>query len=274
MWLDIIIDVKDTVMTDYKNLFNLKGKRAVVIGGGGGIGGAVAEGFAAVGVKTAIVGRSADRLKKQVDNIMSKCGAAVEFFAADCSSEDAVAELYADVVAKFGGVDILVNSQGINKKFSALEHPVADWDEMFEANVRSIMLTCKFFGRYMKEQRYGRIINISSIGAVRSKQSDISVCYGSTKGAVNAYSLNLAAGWAEHGITVNSIAPIMTETEMMKPIFEKNPELLTGTIARVPAGRICTPEDCAGLAIFFASDAAEFITGQILYPDGGLSLLQ
>lgn len=94
---------------------------------------------------------------------------------------------------------------------------------MFAANVRSIMLTCKYFGQGMKEQHWGRIINVSSIGAVRSKMSDISVCYGSTKGAVNAYSLNLAAGWAQYGITVNCIAPIMTETEMMKPIFEKNP---------------------------------------------------
>ena len=259
---------------DYKKLFSLKGKRAVVIGGGGGIGGTIAEGFAAVGAKVAIVGRNKERLQKQAAKIKENTGVSVKCFDADCSIEEEVSKLYDDVFAAFGGVDILVNSQGVNKKFSALEHPVAEWDEMFAANVRSIMLTCQYFGRYMKEHRYGRIINISSIGAVRSKQSDISVCYGSTKGAVNAYSLNLAAGWAEYGITVNCIAPIMTETEMMKPIFEKTPELLTGTIARVPAGRICKPEDCAGIAIFFASDAAEFVTGQSLYPDGGLCTLQ
>lgn len=261
-------------MTDYKKIFDLKGRRAVVAGGGGGIGGAIAEGFAAVGVNVAIVGRSMEKLRKQADNISKKTGAAVSCFAADCSIEEDVARLHDEVFAALGGVDILVNSQGLNKKFSAFEHPVVEWDEMFAANVKSIMLTCKYFGKYMKDQHYGRIINISSIGAVRSKQSDISVCYGSTKGAINAYSLNLAAGWAEHGITVNCIGPIMTETDMMKPIFDKNPELLTGTIARVPAGRICTPEDCAGIAMFFASDAAEFITGQILYPDGGLSTLQ
>ena len=261
-------------MTDYKKLFSLQGKRAVVIGGGGGIGGAIAEGFAAVDVKTAIVGRSINKLKKQADIIKANRGVSVECFASDCSDDDAVAKLFDDVCSTFGGIDILVNSQGVNKKFSALEHPIGEWDEMFDANVKSIMLTCKYFARYMKKQRYGRIINISSIGAVRAKQSDISVCYGATKGAVDAYSLNLAAGLAEYGITVNCIGPIMTETEMMKPIFEKNPELLSGTIARVPAGRIGTPEDCAGLALFFASDAANFVTGQILYPDGGLSILQ
>ncbi|HHU22474.1 MAG TPA: SDR family oxidoreductase [Clostridiales bacterium] len=259
---------------DYRKMFDLKGKRAVVIGGGGGIGGAIAEGFAAVGARVAIVGRRLEKLQKQAEKIKTNIGAHVECFSADCSKEESVAKLYEDVCAVFGGVDILVNSQGVNKKFSALEHPVDEWDEMFAANVRSVMLTCKYFARGMKERKYGRIINVSSIGAVRSKQSDISVCYSSTKGAVNAYSLNLAAGLAEFGITVNCIGPIMTETEMMKPIFEKNPELLTGTIARVPAGRVCKPEDCAAIAIFFATDAAEFITGQILYPDGGLSILQ
>ena len=261
-------------MSDYEKLFSLKGKRAVVVGGGGGIGGAIAEGLAAVGAKVAIAGRSMDRLQKEAAKIKENTGISVKCLSADCSVEDDVERLCDEVLAAFGGIEILVNSQGLNKKFSALEHPVAEWDEMFAANVRSVMLTCQYFGRYMKEHRYGRIINISSIGAIRSKQSDISVCYGSTKGAINAYSLNLAAGWAEHGITVNCIGPIMTDTEMMKPIFEKNPDLLYGTIARVPAGRICKPEDCAGIAIFFASDAAEFITGQILYPDGGLCTLQ
>jgi len=261
-------------MTHYRELFNLKNKRALIVGGGRGIGGAIAEGFAAVGVNVAIAGRSLEKLQKQADKIRGTTGAPVKCFAADCSKEEAVAKLYDDVLSALGGVDILVNSQGLNKKFSAFEHPVDEWDEMFAANVKSIMLTCKYFGRYMKERRWGRIINVSSIGAIRSKQTDISVCYGSTKGAVNAYSLNLAAGWAEYGITVNCIGPIMTETEMMKPIFEKNPDLLTGTISRVPAGRLGRPEDCAGIAIFFASDAAQFVTGQILYPDGGLATLQ
>ena len=259
---------------DYKKLFDLTGKRAVVIGGGGGIGGAIAEGLAAVGAQVAIVGRSVEKLQKKAAQIEADTGSKVYCFAGDCGVEADVAKLFDDVKAAMGGADILVNSQGVNKKFSALEHPVAEWDEMFAANVRSIMLTCKYFGQYMKEQGWGRIINVSSIGAVRSKMSDISVCYGSTKGAVNAYSLNLAAGWAQYGITVNCIAPIMTETDMMKPIFEANPELLTGTIARVPAGRVGKPEDCAGLAIFFASEAAGFVTGQILYPDGGLCTLQ
>ena len=261
-------------MTDYKKMFNLKDKRAVVVGGGGGIGGAISEAFAVNGVHVAIVGRSMERLEKQADRVKKHSNASVRCFTADCSREDSVEKLHDEIMTALGGIDILVNSQGLNKKFSALEHPAHEWDELFTANVKSVMLTCKYFARYMKEQNYGRIINISSISAVRSKQSDISVCYGSTKGAINSFSLNLAAGLAEYGITVNCIGPIITETDMMKPIFEKNIELLNGTISRVPAGRLCKPEDCAGIAMFLASEAAEFVTGQIIYADGGLATLQ
>lgn len=259
---------------DYRKMFDFDGKRAVIIGGGGGIGGGIAEAFAAVGMKVAIVGRTLSKLEAQAKTIKAQTGNVVSCFAADCDDDDAVSKVSAAALDALGGIDILVNSQGVNKKFSALEHPVAEWDEMFSANVKSIMLTCKYFGREMVNQHYGRIINISSIGAVRTKPSDISVCYGATKGAVDAYSLNLAAGWAQHGVTVNCIGPIMTETEMMKPIFEKNPELRDGTAARVPAGRIGLPEDCAGIALFLASDAAAFVTGQRIYADGGLMTLQ
>ncbi|MDR2452721.1 MAG: SDR family oxidoreductase [Candidatus Accumulibacter sp.] len=261
-------------MTDYGKLFSLENKCAVVIGGGGGIGGAIAEGLAAVGANVAIVGRSLEKLRAQAARIRENIGAQVKCFAADCSDDDSVARLYAKVLAELRGADILVNSQGVNKKISALEHPVAEWDEMFAANVKSVMLTCKYFGRHMKEQRYGRIVNLSSINSIRAKKNDISVCYGATKGAINAYSLNLAAGWAEFGITVNCIGPIIVETEMMRPILEKNPEMRASTIAGVPMGRLCKTEDCVGIAIFFASDAANFLTGQVLYPDGGVSIVQ
>ena len=261
-------------MSDYTKLFQFEGKRAVVIGGGGGIGGEIAKAFAAVGMKVAIVGRTMSKLEAKASEIMQEISNPVFCIACDCGDDESVAQMAGQVIDALGGIDILVNSQGVNKKFSALEHPVAEWDEMFSANVKSVMLTCKYFGQEMVDQKSGRIINVSSIGAVRTKPSDISVCYGATKGAVDAYSLNLAAGWAQHGITVNCIGPIMTETEMMKPIFEKSPELRDGTAARVPLGRIGLPEDCANIALFLASDAASFVTGQRIYADGGLMTLQ
>lgn len=257
------------------NIFSLDGKNALVVGGGGGIGAAIAQGLVEHGAKVAICGRSLERLDTTAQRIKQETGQEIVCFQADVSDEESVKKMSEQFSADMGGtIDILVNSQGLNKKFPAFEHPMDEWQKMYDVNVKSIMITCKYFGKQMEEKGGGRIINVSSIGAVRTKASDISACYSSSKGAVDALSLVLAAGWAEHNITVNSIGPIMTETEMMKPIFEKNPELRDGTAARVPMGRIAKPEDCVGPAVFFASDAAAFITGQILYPDGGLLTLQ
>lgn len=257
------------------SIFRLDGKNALVVGGGGGIGAAIAQGLAENGAKVAICGRSLDKLEATAQKVKQEVGVDIVCLQADVSDEASVEKMSEQFSADMGGsCDILVNSQGLNKKFPAFEHPMDEWQKMYDVNVKSIMLTCKYFGKQMEEKGGGRIINVSSIGAVRTKPTDTSACYSSSKGAVSTLSLVLAAGWAQHNITVNSIGPIMTETEMMKPIFEKNPELRDDTAARVPMGRIAKPEDCVGPAVFFASDAAAFITGQILYPDGGLLTLQ
>jgi gluconate 5-dehydrogenase len=256
------------------NLFMLTGKTALVVGGAGGIGGAIAKGLADHGATVAITGRNLERLEEHAKKVKQDIGKEMVCYQADVSDEVSVKALSEKLSADMGGIDILVNSQGLNAKFPAFEHPMEEWDKMYDVNVRSVMLTCKYFGKMMMERGGGRIINVSSIGAVRNKPEDISACYCSTKGAVNTLTANLAAGWAQHNITVNAIGPIMTETEMMKPIFEKYPELRDDTAARVPMGRIAKPEDCVGPAVFFASDAAPFITGQIIYPDGGLLTLQ
>ena len=255
-------------------MFSLKGKTAIVIGGGGGIGQAIAKGLAMAGADVSIASRGEEKLKKACAKIKEESGCTVGYYTCDVTSEEAIEKLAADFVKDHGHVDILVNSQGYNKKYSAFDHPMDEWDRTFEVNVKSILMCCKHFGRYMRDQKYGRIINVSSIGATRSKMSDISVAYGSSKGAVNGLTINLAAGWGRYGITVNALCPIMTRTEMMVPIFEKNPELVTGTAARVPVGRIGEPEDNIAPAVFFASDEAAFINGQIIYVDGGLTTLQ
>lgn len=251
-------------------MFSLEGKTAMVIGGAGGIGHAIAKGLAAAGAKVAIASRGEEKLKKACDAIKEETGCEAKYYVCDVTDEAAVEKLAADFKADFGKVDILVNSQGYNKKSTVFEQDMDEWDRHFLINVKGMLMCCKHFGRYMKEQGKGRIINVSSIGAVRSKKDDISTAYGSSKGAVNGMILNLAAGWAGFGITVNGIAPIICETEMMKPILEANPMIKTSTEARVPCGRLCLPEDCIAPVVFFASDEAEFVTGQLIYLDGGL----
>jgi gluconate 5-dehydrogenase len=257
-----------------KNMFSLEGKTALVVGGGGDIGSAIAAGLANHGARVGISSRNKSKLEATAARLKEETGEEFEIFVADATNEESVKQMSEEFIAKMGKIDILVNSQGLNKKFPAFEHPMDEWDNMFDANVKSIMLTCKYLGKNMMENGGGRVINVSSIGAVRTKPSDISACYGATKGAVDALTLTLAAGWGQHNITVNAIGPIMTETEMMKSIFKEKPELKTGTLERVPMGRIALPEDCAGIAVFFASQAGAFVSGQIIYPDGGLMTLQ
>ncbi len=257
-----------------KPIFSLDGKKAIVIGGAGGIGSAIAKGLAMAGADVAIASRDEVKLNRTAEAIKREVGADIKYYIVDVTDEEAVKNLADKFVTDNGRVDILVNSQGYNKKYPAFEHPMDEWDRMYEVNVKSIMLTCKYFGKYMARQGGGRVINVSSIGAIRTKPSDNSVAYCSTKGAVDTLTTTLAGGWGQHKITVNAIAPIMTETEMMKPIFEANPDLLKDTIARVPLGRAGRPEDAIAPAVFFASDEAEFVSGQIIYLDGGLRTLQ
>ena len=174
-----------------------------------------------------------------------------------------------------GTVHILVNSQGYNKKFPAFEFPMDEWDKIYAVNVRSMMICSKFFGRYMKEQNYGKIINLSSIASRYGVTNDTSIGYASSKGAVNSFTTTLAAGWAKHNITVNGICPILTVTGMMIPILEANPQIKESIGQRVPLGnRLGLPQDIVGPVLFFASDASAFVTGQLLCIDGGLSTLQ
>lgn len=253
------------------DMFSLKGKKAIVIGGGGGIGQAIAEGMAACGAQVAIASRNLDTLKEAAAEIKQHVGAEAAVFQVDVSSEDSVKDLAARVEKDFGAVDILVNSQGYNKKYPLLEQPVDEWDAMYAVNIRGIMLCCREFGRGMVERKYGRIINIGSIAAFTHSVSGISAGYSSTKGAVHNFTIDLAVAWAKYNITVNEVCPILTATKMMIPIFQQDPEHKKRTEAGIPMGRLATPEDCVGPTVFFASDAAGFVTGQYIIPDGGLS---
>ena len=261
-------------MKDIRNLFSLEGKKALVIGGGGGIGAAIAKGFAAYGADTAIASRNMENLKAAAAEIEAETGKKVRVYQVDVSSEDSIKALVEKTRSEWGIVDILCNSQGFNKKFKTTEMPMDVWDQLYDVNVRGVFICCKEFGKGMIEQKYGKIINVGSIGARRATTGDISCCYNSSKGAIESMTLALGAGWAKYGITVNNINPILTLTPMMVPIFKQEPEKKKLVESRNPMGRMGEPEDCIGMAVYFASDASSFVTGQSLYPDGGLMILQ
>ena len=257
------------------SLFDLTGKKAVVVGGAGGIGQALAEGLAEAGAQVMISSRNEESLKRAQSELKEKTGAEVLYCVGDATVESDVEELLAAATNKMGTVDILVNSQGFNKKFPGTEFPAEVWDQMFAANVKSMMLTCKHFGKYMKDNNiHGKIINVGSVRGIRAVANGGggNVGYCATKGAVEMLTKAYASDLRPN-IQVNLIGPTITYTPMMVGILPDNAEERAKFAAGMPAMRIGEVDDCKGTVIFLASAASDFVTGSSIYPDGGLNAI-
>ena len=253
-----------------KNAFDLTGKKAVVVGGGGGIGSALAKGLAFYGADVAITGRKMESLEKTAASIKEETGKDVFCFTCDVTDEEAVKKLYEDANAALGQVDILVNSQGYNQKAPVEEIDLDVWNGMLTTNITSIMLTCRTFAQGMIERGFGRIINVSSIRADRAVNQGMgNTAYSTTKAACSMLTKSLASEWSRKGITVNAIAPAITETATLENLFAQNPGVKQALLANIPMGRLGKVEDNITPVIFFASEESSFVTGQIIYTDGG-----
>jgi NAD(P)-dependent dehydrogenase (short-subunit alcohol dehydrogenase family) len=252
-------------------LFRLDGKVAVVVGGAGGIGAAMGKGMAKYGAKVVIADLNLAVAEQVVQDIQSKYQSEMEAIKLDITDESSVAKLANKVIADFGTVDILVNSQGVNTKRQADQFPATDWEYIFDVNVKGMMFTCREFGKAMIQKKFGRIINLSSIRGVRGTLWDGNIGYCASKGAVDMLTRSLAAEWAKFNINVNAIAPGRVVTQMTERADRSNPANYQVFINNTPKRRLAQPEELAGTCVFLASPASEFITGQVLYVDGGLS---
>jgi len=250
------------------NLFRIDEKVAVVIGGTGGIGEAIGYGLAEYGAKVVIAGRNKDKAEQVVQNIENNLKTRATAFRVDVTEENSVSQLAKQVVDKYGTVDILVNSQGVNIKKPATEFPLNEWGEMFSVNVTGIMLTCREFGKIMVEKKRGKVINLSSVRGARATLWGGNEAYCATKGAVDMITRALASEWAPYNINVNAIAPTWIATKLSEQTTQ-DPARLQKGLANVPLKRIGQPQDVVGLSVFLASSASDFITGQIIYLDGG-----
>lgn len=256
-----------------KDLFSLEGKNAVVVGGAGGIGQAIAQGVAMAGARTAIVSRNEGSLKSAQGEIKAACGLDVDYFTADATDEARVQSLAAQIIAARGKVDILVCAQGLNKKYPAEDFPMDVFRQMLEANIVGVMTCCKHFGKAMIANGYGKIVILSSVRGKVATKGPGNAAYCATKGAVDMLVRQLASEFGPHGITVNAIGPTVTETPMMTATIEqRGGDAYRQSLAeQLPLRRMAKPEDCVGSAVFLASAASDFMTGNILYPDGGLT---
>ena len=254
-----------------EDLFSLKGKNIVVVGGGGGIGSALARGFVEYGAEVGVAEVDKGAMERAMAEIEAATKKKVRGYWVDRANdqEDNVRDILARAIADMGRIHVLVNAQGFNVKAPATEFPVADWDTLFHVNVRGVMLFCKHFAAHMTEQGGGKIINLSSIRGQRGALGG-NLGYCGTKGAVDMITRQLAVELAPKNVLVNALGPIITLTPMTRETVKKEPERYERVLNNIPMGRMGELEDLIGPAVFLASPASDFVTGTILYPDGGM----
>jgi NAD(P)-dependent dehydrogenase (short-subunit alcohol dehydrogenase family) len=253
-------------------MFDLTGRNAVVIGGAGGLGQVIAEGIGQAGARVAICSRNETSLRGAAKEIKESSNIDISCYTVDAVDESSVEALVSTILQEFGRIDILINAQGLNKKFPAEDFPLAVFREMFDVNVAGVMLCCKHFGKHMIGNRYGKIVNISSVRGKIATRGAGNLAYCGTKGALDMITRQLASEFGPHGITVNAIAPTVIETPMMAELLAgRGPNARRDLAETLPLKRMSVPSDCVGPAVFLCSDASSFVTGNIVYPDGGLT---
>ncbi|HUA39424.1 MAG TPA: SDR family oxidoreductase [Candidatus Sulfopaludibacter sp.] len=249
-------------------LFSLKGKVAVVIGGTGELCGAIAEGLAAAGATVALVGRDAVKAQKRLDKII-RDGSKAEFFPCDTTSKSGLQKLLADVVAKFKRVDVLVNGAGVNSPTPFFDIAGEEFDKIINVNLKGPMLACQIFGKHMVERGSGSIINVGSASGLNPLSRVFT--YSASKAAVHNLSKNLAREWATQGVRVNILVPGFFPAEQNRKVL--SPDRVATIMTKTPMKRFGEAHELVGAALLLASDAGSFITGAELVVDGGFNAM-
>ena len=245
--------------------FDLTGKVAIVTGGGKGIGRAIALGLAASGAHVAVAARNQQEIEAVAAEIIKKGGKAIAVVT-DLTVNEQLEGLVQETLKTFGRIDILVNNAARSFLRSLLDLREDGWDKVFDTNVKSTWLLSRLVARQMIEQKSGQIINITTVGAEKAEAG--MAAYGCSKAALKMLTRCMAREWAAYGIRVNAVGPTLTRTEFSKPIWS-NPDVEKLVASAIPMGRLAEPDDIVGSVLFLASDAANFITGQSIYVDGG-----
>jgi len=250
---------------DYKDLFNLEGRVAVVAGASGGIGKAIALALAAHGADVLVAGRNPDKTRQAAEEVAASGRKALPFILEITSraSAEAMAEA---ALQEFGRIDILVNSAGMNIRKEILAITDSDWDQVLTTNLKGVLYCCQAVGKHLVERKYGKVINISSISSFLGHPAR--GAYAASKGGLVQLTRVMATEWAPFNVNVNAISPAAVDTPFIAGL-KKDRHRLDRELERIPLARIGTPDDVAGAAVFLASRASDFITGHNLFIDGG-----
>lgn len=255
-----------------QQLFDLRGKTALVTGGSRGLGLQMAHALGEAGARIMLSARKAEDLEVAAAELRA-AGIEADWIAADCAKEDETRGLADTTLQRMGAIDILVNNAGASWGAPAEEHPVAAWDKVMNLNVRGyFILSQQIANGYMIPKKRGRIINIASIAGLNGNPVGMkTLAYNTSKTAVLGFTQTLAAEWGRYGITVNAICPGFFRTKLASGLIDQLGE--DKMTAGVPLGRLGDDEDLKGITLLYASDAGKHITGQWLAVDGGVSVV-
>ncbi|ADC89281.1 3-oxoacyl-(acyl-carrier-protein) reductase [Thermocrinis albus DSM 14484] len=240
---------------------DLQGKRALVTGATRGIGRAIAQALAQAGATVVVTGRERSRAQEVAERLPGEA-IGIELRLEDPES---IKRAYAEVEERLGGVDILVNNAGVTRDKLFLRMTLEDWDEVFQVNLRGTFIVTSLAVKGMVKNRWGRIINISSVVGFTGNIGQVN--YSATKSALVGFTKSLAKELASRNITVNAVAPGFIETDMTSVLSE---DIKQSYLKNIPLGRFGTPEDVAGIVVFLSSDLASYITGEIIHVNGGM----
>lgn len=249
------------------HLFDLTEKIALITGGSRGIGKQIVKTYAAQGATVIIASRNADDCNKIAQEVMQEGGKAMAI-RCDLANLDDIANMYKQVVDAFGKLDILVNNAGVSITKPSINITKEDWDTTFDINSRGLFFSCQEAAKIMIEQGKGKIINVSSIGGIKTFKRIAP--YGASKAAVIHLTKSLASEWARYGILVNGIAPGLISTDInTEEIADER--LLQKMLKMIPLRHLGQPSDIAAMALYLGSDVSNFMTGQTISIDGGVT---
>ncbi len=256
------------------NLFDLTGKVAIVTGASSGLGASAAKAYAEYGADVALLARRKERIDELAAEITAtgRRALAVPCDVGDIASVEAAVET---VMKTFGKIDILLNNAGVATRGTVENLAPEEWDKAMDINVKGIYLMCKYVVPHMREQKYGKIVNIASVNAIiADKGADLARhVYNTSKAAVRGLTMGMAASYMEDNITVNSIGPGLFETEMTEGTLFKHDAFMQMYNHQCPASRPARKDELNGTILYLSSDASSYVTSQHIIVDGGISVV-